>query len=262
MRPLFLALALAVLPVFLLAQTNPVLFPGLFGPTLQSSLRKTYKPKNVLSYDAARDVLYESIDEYGDSVRCIYTGYAHYVKSGEDPSKYVYDDGRPTGINCEHAYPQSKGAGSGNVRSDMHHLFPTRLEVNQARGNSPYGEVNDEQARKWFGAHEIMGRRPARNADAYSELGQGFFEPREAVKGNIARAIMYIYTMYPDDIDRTFFRQQLPTLLRWHQMDPPDALELSRTWAIAHYQEGKPNPYVVDVTLAERAFVPPRIDTD
>ncbi|MDV7400839.1 endonuclease, partial [Arthrospira platensis SPKY1] len=83
------------------------------------------------------------------------------------------------------------------------------------------------------------------------------FEPREAVKGAIARAMFYFYTMYREEADAAdpdFFRQQVQTLCQWHRQAPPDARELARTRAIARHQDGKPNPFVLDASLAERAF--------
>jgi hypothetical protein len=37
-------------------------------------------------------------------------------------------------------------------------------------------------------------------------------------------------------------------------LDPIDGAEWSRSWGIASYQQGKPNPFVVDCTLTERTY--------
>lgn len=234
----------------LAAQT---ILPELQGDALATALRETYRPAYVLSYSQARDTMYALIDRRGDSVRCVYTDYARYLAPGEDPSKYLFNEGTPDGINCEHSWPRSRGGGNGNAYSDMHHLFPTRVDVNQARGNLPYGEVHDHRTDRWFWrGTERRELPPEAVIDAYSEIGDGRFEPREDMKGDIARAILYVHTIYPELVDSPFFASQMSTLRYWHELDPPDARERSRTWAIAAYQDGKPNPFILDPTLVER----------
>ena len=46
----------------------------------------------------------------------------------------------------------------------------------------------------------------------------------------------------------------MQTLCEWHQQDPADYAEYIRTTLIAPYQDGKPNPFVLDCTLAERSY--------
>ena len=238
------------------AQPNRPILTGYSGSELRAALRQQYRPDHVLSYGQARDTLYALIDRRGDSLYGIYTDYAHYLEPGADPTQYVYEDNNfARGMNCEHVFPQSMGGGEGNAKSDMHHLFPVRIDINAARGNRPYGEVPDWQTERWY-AHDrlIEGSKPTDYLDQYSEWGGEVFEPREAVKGDIARAIFYIYTIYEGQVDRRFFLQQLPTLQYWHLQDPPDEREKARTWQIAYYQDNKPNPFVLDITLAARAF--------
>ena len=47
-------------------------------------------------------------------------------------------------------------------------------------------------------------------------------------------------------------------LLDWHEQDPPDSTEIARTRTIEAHQ-GMPNPFVLDATLAARAFGPPPV---
>lgn len=240
------------------AQSGQPLFPGLQGQELRQALRQAYKPRQVLGYGLARDVMYREIDKVNDSVYCVYSSHGLYLDPEADPSQYLYQNGHSDGINCEHAWPQSKGAREGNAKSDLHHLFPTRIAVNDARGNYPYGEIEDRQARQWF--YQAFARNtipPPFSIDWHSEARPGLFEPREAFKGDIARAMFYFYTMYQaeaDAADPAFFRRQLETFCQWHQQDPPDGRELARTHAIARYQDGKPNPYILDPSLVARAF--------
>ena len=51
-----------------------------------------------------------------------------------------------------------------------------------------------------------------------------------------------------------FFTIQKDILKTWHTQDPANEDEISRTWAIAPYQQDKPNPFILDSTLINRAY--------
>ncbi len=242
------------------AQGFRLLFPGSSGPALLDSLFQRFKPDTVLPYGEARDTLYSkilAIDD--DSVRCIYSGHTLYLDPTQDPTQYIYLGGSTLGMNAEHAYPQSKGAATGFARSDMHHLYPARIPVNEARGSLPYAEIADNQTQKWYRKTQILTNKPTDIIAQYSEWIPSAFEPRESVKGDLARSIFYMYTMYRAQMnaaDPNFFELQRTTLCNWNAQDPADSIELRKTWRIAPYQDGKPNPYVLDCTLAQRTWCP------
>lgn len=231
---------------------------GQEGEVLKSLVIESYRPNVVLSYGEARDTMYGIIDNVQDTVSGIYSDHKVYLKPGEDPSIYIFKDGTPNGINAEHSYPQSKGAGNGNPRSDMHHLFPSRVGTNSARGSLPFAEINDNITNIWFYKTQENSNKPnVSQIDRYSEKGNERWEPRETVKGDIARAIMYFFTMYEAqamNADPTFFEGMRETLCMWHELDPVDEKEWNRTKMIAKWQEGKANPFVLDCTLASRIY--------
>ena len=146
----------------------------------------------------------------------------------------------------------------GQAKSDMHHLFPTREGVNTARSNYPFGEVPDNETDKWYIVDEVKNEIPSKNRDGYSELDtdSGHFEPKEDMKGDIARAMFYFYTMYHNQsgFNSRFFEGQKNTLLQWHIADPVDDFEAHRNQFIAKHQDGKVNPFIEDKTLVRRAF--------
>lgn len=236
-------------------------FPTLTGQTLFDSVVQRYKPTSVYSYNDARDTLYGVIYKVGDSLECVYSGHKHYLPLGVDPSTYVGDGGGANGINAEHSFPQSMGASVGNARSDMHHLMPTRAAVNSARSNLPYGEIADNQVSSWYYRNQVVTSMPAAAVRGlYAQLRNNVsFEPRDQHKGNAARAVFYFYTMYraealSADPAGTFFESQRPALCQWHVQDPTDSAEWVRTFKIAQYQNGRPNPFVLDCTLAKRLY--------
>ncbi|MFT7120648.1 MAG: hypothetical protein ACJAZ9_000823 [Neolewinella sp.] len=255
--PALKAFLLLFLTVQLQAQTHTPVFQELSGEGLLEQVVANYKTTTVLDYGPARDLLYGTIDMRNDSVAGIYTGHKLYLPPGVDPSTHLYMDGDSDGINAEHTYPRSKGAREGNGFSDMHHLFPARTAVNASRSNFPFAEINDNQTTSWFYLDQIQENTPTANIDLYSERRNGAFEPRESKKGDIARAIIYFYTMYQEEAlaaDPDFFEAQRETLCRWHRQDPVDVTEWERTFAIAEYQDDFPNPFILDSTLVDRAY--------
>ena len=242
------------------AQNFEIVFPGLSGPDLIDSVASHYRPATVLDYANARDTLYGKIlAKDDDSIRCIYSGHTLYLDPTQDPTQYIYQNGTNNGMNTEHAYPQSKGAADGNAHSDMHHLYPARIPVNEARADKPFADIPDAQTQKWFMNDQVLTTIPTLNKDLYAESNATNFEPREASKGDLARSVFYFYTMYraqANAADPNYFELQRPTLCQWNVQDPADQAELTKTWRIAPYQDGKPNPFVLDCTLASRTWCP------
>ena len=226
---------------------------GLYGEDLRNFLIENYKTSQTLGYDNARDILYSEIDlQEGNLLEGVYSGFTIELDLENDPSTDAYNKG----INCEHTWPQSFGAGEEPQKSDMHHLFPCKSNVNSSRGNSPFAELIDTETSKWYFESEQSNTIPTENIDSWAEKkngGSGYFEPRESKKGDIARAVFYFYTMYNDAADNNFFQEQKDILILWNSYDPVSEEELLRTNAIAEYQD-YPNPFVLDQTLAQRIW--------
>ena len=224
---------------------------GLYGDELISFLQENYKTSTTLGYTNARDTMYLNIDRIDGQVKGIYTNYAvDLPDTGVDPSTHLYENG----INCEHVWPRSMYGGEEPTKSDMHALRPCKDNVNSARGNKPFNEVVDEQATSWYWQDIGTSNIPSSNIDEYSENHGSYFEPREERKGDIARTMFYFYTIYSDIADEYFFEVQKDILKTWHGQDPIDEYEITRTWQIAEYQENKPNPFILDETLIDRAY--------
>lgn len=261
MKKLTLFIAALVGATMAAAQGFQTVLPGLTGQELIDSLAARYRPQTVLDYANSRDTLYARIlSANDDSLRCIYSGHTLYLDPNQDPTQYIYQNGGTNGMNTEHSYPVAKGAAQGtNAHSDMHHLYPTRILVNEARGDKPFRDIPDNLTQKWFLNNQVMSSIPVQNRDAYAELSADGFEPREVSKGEIARSVFYFYTVYrnqANSADPNFFEIQRLTLCQWDAQDPADDEELQKTWKIAIYQDGKPNPYVLDCTLAHRSWCP------
>jgi len=196
---------------------------------------------NGISYDAAGDLIMSAIDSYGGQVEEIYTG--DLVPKGK-------------GLNVEHSWPQSKGA-TGEAKADMFHLFPAWPNYNSARGNIPYGVVvwpnwpsssfPSGGCDDHFPGHP-EGCDSVRGEDAH---GIDVFEPRDASKGNVARAILYFSVRYGTGCKAkplSVFDPAHPVVTEeilkdWNRSDPPDDRERDRNDRIEEVQNVR-NPFI------------------
>lgn len=231
------------------AQTDSI-FPAKSGEALIDDLQANYSITTPLSYNVARDHMYGDIDNHDGKITGVYSGFT--VTANTRSSAYA------AGINAEHTWPQGKFNKSLPMRSDIHHLYPTRIEVNGARGSYKFDEIPDQNTSKWYRDNTVQTSIPTSNIDEYSELLSGTsFEPREDHKGNVARAIFYFWTIYQDrsDVadDESFFTGMKDVLLMWHDLDPVDQAEVQRSLDIEKVQ-GNRNPFIHDTTLVRRAY--------
>lgn len=238
--------------------TNILISQSLIGPgttktNLFNFLIANYKTSSTLGYNQARDKMYSVIDlEDNNTLKGIYTNYTITINPSQDPRPQT----NALNMNCEHSWPQSMGAGSEPQKSDLHHLYPCRGNVNSSRGNKPFADINDNETDKWWRSDYYETSIPSQYINEFSEVDNdnGKFEPREDVKGNIARSIFYFYTVYNNVADQSFFDIQKETLYTWHKEDPANEKELERTYAIASYQNNIPNPFIIDSTLIRRIW--------
>lgn len=149
----------------------------------------------------------------------------------------------PDNWNREHVWAKSHGFPSTSQEgyTDIHHLRPTDISVNASRGNLDFD--NSDNA---------LAESPINRVDGDS------FEPRDEVKGDVARMVFYMDTRYegsgsdstPDlsVVDRLTSTGEaalgrLCRLLEWHNGDPVSSFEQNRNNVIYEYQ-GNRNPYI------------------
>lgn len=222
---------------------------GLQGETLRNWLKKEYfdKQHKTLGYKQARRYMYNFIDNQDGTIEGVYAGYKKQWRYGGRGTN-------PMPINCEHTVPQSFFNKREPMKSDLHHLFPTYAEWNRVRSNYGFAEIDDQTTTQWMRIKEAKRSIPEKGEiDEYSEFANEKFEPRELHKGNLARAVFYFYTMYPDEIESMQRVANLKTLYQWHINDPVDERERKRNEAIAKYQ-GNRNPYIDKPELIKQAW--------
>ena len=178
-----------------------------------------------LGYTAARDQMYANLDNVAGQVTCIYTGRvaSFNTRAGATANNF----------NCEHTFPQSMFGSAQPMQSDIHHLFSCDEAANTQRSNYPFGMITGTPAWSVGGSKRLS----------------GLFEPRDAHKGDAARAMMYFVTRYGDYSN--FYAQQSAVLEGWHQQFPPDSNDRSRNQGIAALQNTR-NPYVDYPQIMER----------
>ncbi len=138
--------------------------------------------------------------------------------------KAAWDEGKTW--NREHVWPQSllgvdAKNGVVNAASDLHNLTPSNPSTNSSRGNK-YFDLSLTKAT--------------------------YFPERAAVRGDIARILLYMEVMYSrytlvDTTPKINEMGKLSTLLKWHLEDPVDDFERNRNEVIFSYQ-GNRNPYI------------------
>jgi hypothetical protein len=224
-----------------------LILPDLEGAELREQLRELYTPDQVFNYDDARDSMYAVLDlDLDGYVRGVYSGFAVKLEGSGTP-RSIMNNG---GIDAEHTWPQSRGAGAGMPRSDLHHLFPTRAVVNNARGNLPFADIAAAYVNRWYKDDFYVTDTP-QEPENYSRLGSDSFQPRDVHMGPGARSKVYFYAIYEDVADEAFFLQQVDAIVAWSREHIPAASEVRRTHKISTWQ-GNVNPFIFDSTLAVR----------
>lgn len=154
--------------------------------------------------------------------------------------------------NREHVWAKSHGFPDEGqwAHTDIHHLRPEDVSVNSTRGNKDFD---------WGGS--AIGEAPGNLTDADS------FEPRAAVKGDVARMMFYMAIRYEGNDSSGVGNLELSdsvgssgnlfgkrcTLVAWHRADPVGADEIRRHSRIVERQ-GNRNPFVDYPAWVEEMF--------
>lgn len=137
----------------------------------------------------------------------------------------------PNNWEREHVWPNSKLGiprvvnDQANIGSDLHNLRTINGGVNGSRGNRAFAEPTD------------IGSISNPNNQT---IGTTHYYPGYSDRGDVARILMYMNTLYGLDFSIV---GDINLLLQWHLDDPVDDFELYRNEVIASFQ-GNRNPYI------------------
>ncbi|NQZ07427.1 MAG: endonuclease, partial [Algicola sp.] len=155
--------------------------------------------------------------------------------------------------NREHVWAKSHGFPSSGqwAYTDIHHLRPSDVSINSSRGNKDFDNGGT-----------AISEAPENRTDSDS------FEPRDEVKGDVARMVFYMDVRYegsdssgtPDleiaDYVGTGSQAllgKLCTLVAWHRADNVSAQEVRRNGRI-HQVQGNRNPFIDNPDWVETLY--------
>ena len=206
------------------------------GNSLKTELHNIIDHHTELSYSAVWEALKKTDEDpaNANNVILLYTGrsQAKGTKGGG------VDD-----WNREHVWAKSHGdfgtaMGPG---TDLHHLRPTDVSVNSTRGNLDFDNGGTEHS-------EALG----------NYFDSDSWEPRDEVKGDVARMLFYMAVRYEGDVSdepdlelnntvnngTAPYHGKLSVLLQWNAQDPVDDRERRRNDIIySDYQHNR-NPFI------------------
>ncbi|MFB6317886.1 endonuclease [Saccharicrinis sp. FJH54] len=217
---------------------------GKTGEQLKAALYEIIKGHVEYPYTASTtdtwDILKSSDrdPENAENVILIYTN-----RSVNGPQEY----NNAQGWTREHVWAKSRGdfGTSTGTGTDLHNLKPCDVSMNSLRSNRSFAASDN----------------PVDDNGIFTGcyVGDGFtFEPRDAVKGDVARIIFYMATRYEgyngepdlelteqvlDSGDKSPLHGVLSDLLSWNDADPVDAFEENRNNVIYSYQQNR-NPFI------------------
>ena len=164
------------------------------------------------------------------------------------------------GWNREHVWAKSRGdfGTSQGAGTDAHHLRACDISVNSTRNNRNFDDCTN--------CVDVIDE--GQNTGSKYDQTDWTFEPRDAVKGDVARMIFYMALRYegtngePDleltDIlqsqtSKTPLHAVKSTLLEWHRVDTVDAYERNRNEVVFGFQNNR-NPFIDHPELAEHLW--------
>ena len=213
----------------------------LTGNELRNELHEIIKAHNEFSYSSTKNIL-RLADQDPDNENNIILVYKGNSISKDDFSTNMQQDF----WNREHVWVKSQGGFTGDetygalgAYSDAHNLKPCDASINTARGTKDFDNGGTQNT-------EATG--------CYSTTTT--WEPRDEVKGDVARIIFYMATRYMGDPGEPSLNVvdyinnssdplmgKLSTLLEWNVQDPVDAFERRRNQVIFNWQQNR-NPFI------------------
>lgn len=214
---------------------------GKSGEELKAVLNDIIQDHTSYSYFFSKEIfkLSDADPANPSNVIQVYTGFSH------DNSDYGNSGLQ---LNREHVWAKSHGnfGDLPPMYGDVHNLKPSASSVNQDKSNLDFDNGGTQH--------------PVATGCYYSD---STWEPRDEVKGDIARIIFYMSTRYEgengeidlevvDEINTYPLPEhgKLSTLLQWNLQDPPDEFERNRNDVIYSFQQNR-NPFIDDPNFAE-----------
>lgn len=223
---------------------------GKSGTELKTALYTIIKGHTEFPYSASTtdtwDILKETDVDPNNSSNVIGLYSAFSMNAAAE-----YDGGN--GWTREHVWAKSRGdfGTTPGAGTDVHHLRAEDASTNSARSNRNFDEATEQYI-------DASGQYSGPTSSFTGGSSSFTWEPRDAVKGDVARMLFYMATRYEGEAgepdleltetllgsgDKSPLHAKLSVLLTWHQQDPVDAYEQTRNDIIYGYQ-GNRNPFI------------------
>jgi endonuclease I len=220
---------------------------GIYGEQLKTNLNEIIKGHTQFSYSSSNtdvwDILKQTDKDPNDSNNIIlfYTGWS--VNAAQE-----YNNG--SGWNREHIWSKSHGdfGTTQGAGTDIHHLRPSDISVNSAKSS------------RWFDNCSTPYLDNGVHTGCFTSSENWVWQPRDEVKGDVARMIFYMATRYEGDTGEPdlelidYFPSEnhtsdavyakVSTLLQWHNSDPVDDRERNRNNIIYSDFQNNRNPFI------------------
>jgi endonuclease I len=156
------------------------------------------------------------------------------------------------GWNREHVWAKSRGdfGTSKGAGTDLHHLRATDVSTNSARNNRNFDSAPTQYV-------DVSGNYNG-TTDSYTSSVDWIWEPRDEVKGDVARMILYMTVRYEGEngevdleltdnlltnTDQSPIHGKASVLIQWHLDDPVSSEEIARNNVVHSYQSNR-NPFI------------------
>jgi endonuclease I len=215
------------------------------GSALKLALYDIIKGHTKVTYTQATESLKTTDQDPNNANNVIFL----YTGRSQDKETFVGSTNNQDYWNREHVWAKSHGfpTESLDAYSDLHHLRVSDVSVNSARGNLDFGNV----------AHTVgnIVSDTYASGSTYSYSDGTYFEPRDEVKGDVARMMFYMAVRYQgaSELNLSLVNGtttdgvpqfgNLAALLAWNLSDRVDSLERFRHERIYQIQANR-NPFV------------------
>ena len=220
---------------------------GLNGTPLKTALYDIIKEHKEFPYSSSNtdvwDILKETDKDTNNpnNIILLYTGWS--VDAAQE-----YNSGN--GWNREHVWSKSHGSfgTSMGAGTDVHHLRPSDISVNSAKNS------------RWFDNCSTPYLDNGNYTGCFTSSTNWVWQPRDEVKGDVARMIFYMATRYEGDSNEPDLEivdylptdnytsdpvySKLSTLLQWHMEDAVDDWERNRNDIIYYDFQNNRNPFI------------------
>ncbi|WP_109830798.1 HNH endonuclease signature motif containing protein [Reichenbachiella versicolor] len=244
---------------------------GKTGYELKTSLYDIINKHKKLKYNDLWTA-FEKTDTRKDTIIDMYT--LPPLNTVANPFYYKYqidqcgENKNSKCYNREHSFPASWFGNKKNspMYTDLFHIYPTDVKINNLRGNVPYDQVTEQ--------NPPLSQNGSKKGYASTNkiLGSDIvvFEPIDKYKGDFARTYFYMATCYQDKIagwanngeakyvlagnDSTSFQDwYVDLLLDWHKGDPVSEKETKRNNAVYLIQNNR-NPFIDSAQFVTRIW--------